>query len=114
MAVDCEMSQKEDTLLYDFHVCLKNELLFESWVNILQELYLFVVFERSLLHLKFFLLYITLHFVAELSTQLIMVFQLEYCRLVLFKLNIFLLDFIYCYSNHIYHVTENGSTDYLY
>jgi len=107
------MSQKEDTLFYDFHVCLKYKLLFKSWVNILQKLSLFIIFKRGLLHLKLFLLNITLHFIAEFSTQLIMVFQFEYCRLILLEFNIFLLDFVYSYSNHIYHVAKNGSTNYL-
>lgn len=66
------MSEEEDALLYHLHVGLEHKLLSQRTIDIFQKLNFLVVLQRNFLHLRLFLPNITLHLVAEFTTELIM------------------------------------------
>lgn len=107
------MSEEEDALLYHLHVGLEHKLLSQRTIDIFQKLNFLVVLQRNFLHLRLFLPNITLHLVAEFTTELIMFLQLMDSRLVLLKLQILLLNLIYCKTYHVDHVSEDCCADNL-
>lgn len=64
LKIDGEMGQKEDSLLDDLHVSLQHKLFFQLLIDSLQKFLLFIILQRRLILLNFFLYYIFLHLIA--------------------------------------------------
>ena len=113
LEIDTEMGKKEDGLFDDSHICLQDEFLLETWLNVLKKIFFFRGFERNAFKLILFLLDIMFHFVAEFPWKLVMVPELIYGLLIIVKLFVFFLDLVDCDTDNVDHVTENGSSNKL-
>lgn len=78
LEVDGEVGEEKYALFDDSNIGLQYELLFEGAIDIRQELPLLIIFERCFFHFRLLLLNITLHLIAQLSTQVVMVLKFHY------------------------------------
>ena len=109
LEVDGEVGEEEDALLYYADVGLVDEVFLHRGLHVLQELRLFDLLQRGRLLLVVFVLYVSLHLLAELLAQGVMVSELGDGLLVvvvLFVLHVALVDDP---ADDADHVPEEGS-----
>lgn len=113
LEINRKIGKEEDAFLDDPNIGLEYEVLLDCGVDILQEIYFLIFVERGCFRLVILSFDIVFHFLAQLRSKLIVVFQFSYGLLVVIVLFVLAVDVVDCNSYHVDHVAKERCSAYL-